>query len=250
MSFQDTQPAPLTGGGHDEFMVSDPAEIRRLLKDLADSGETAHLSGPDGGHYSTVLWTVDGDLGRIGFSANASDPQLQSLLEGSEATVVAYLDSVKLQFEVGSLMLVHGSRSSALQTDLPEQLFRFQRRSSYRVRTLPRTSPVAHLRHPSIPDMALGLRVLDVSLTGCALFLPNDVPPLGPGVRLHDVRIELDPSTRFEATVVLCHVTSINPQSDGVRLGCELHQLSGEAQRTLQRYIDQTQKRRRLLTLD
>jgi hypothetical protein len=35
-----------------------------------------------------------------------------------------------------------------------------------------------------------------------------------------------------------------------VRIGCELQRLDGDAQRTLQRYIDQTQKRRRLLALD
>jgi c-di-GMP-binding flagellar brake protein YcgR len=98
--------------------------------------------------------------------------------------------------------------------------------------------------------MALALRVLDVSTGGCALFLPDDVPPLQPGVRLQRVKVELDPNTRFDATLVLCHVTSLNPQSNGVRLGCELQDLDGDAQRTLTRYIDQTQKRRRLLSLD
>jgi c-di-GMP-binding flagellar brake protein YcgR len=35
----------------------------------------------------------------------------------------------------------------------------------------------------------------------------------------------------------------------GIRLGCEFIELDGQAQRTLQRYIDHTQQRRRLLAL-
>jgi c-di-GMP-binding flagellar brake protein YcgR len=128
-------------------------------------------------------------------------------------------------------------------------VYRFQRRGSFRVRTLPRNAPTVHFRHPC-NGMLLTLRVLDVSTGGCALFLPDQVAPLPLGLKLPRVRVELDASNRFEATLHLCHVTSINPQSQGVRVGCELLQLDGDAQRTLQRYIDQTQKRRRLLSLD
>ena len=62
-------------------------------------------------------------------------------------------------------------------------MFRFQRRNTFRVRTIERTSPTAPFRHPAIPDMALALRVLDVSIGGCALLLPANVPALQPGAR-------------------------------------------------------------------
>ncbi|MEW6706698.1 MAG: flagellar brake protein [Pseudomonadota bacterium] len=246
---QDTKPAPLDDA-LDDFRVAAPAEVVRLLKSLMDGATPLHLSAPDGSHYTTLLWTIDTARRRLSFSADADAPQLPALVEAGEGTAVAYLDSVKLQFDAANLVLVHGDKSCALQCDLPSELFRFQRRNSFRVRTLPRSSPTVSLRHPSIPDMVLALRVLDVSTGGCALFLPNDVPPLAPGVTLHGVRVELDANTRFEATLQLCHVTSLNPQSNGVRLGCELQRLDGDAQRTLQRYIDQTQKRRRLMALD
>jgi flagellar brake protein len=247
--FQDTRPAPLDDG-LDDFRVDTPAEVAGLLRSLVDGATLVHLSAPDGTHTTTTLWTVDTARRRLSFTADGAALQLQTLVDAGETTAVAYLDSVKLQFELSNLMLVHGAGSSALQADLPQALFRFQRRSSFRVRTLPRNAPTVLLRHPSVPDAPLALRVLDVSTGGCALFVPNDVPPLPPGLKLPNVRIELDPSTRFEATLHLCHVTAINPASNGVRLGCELLQLSGEAQRTLQRYIDQTQKRRRMLSLE
>jgi c-di-GMP-binding flagellar brake protein YcgR len=236
--------------GMDEFRVQAQAEMVGLLRSLMDGAVPVHLSAPDGSHYSTTLWTIDLHQRKLVFSADAGAPQLPALVEAREAVAVAYLDSVKLQFDAADLVLVHGHDTCALQCELPAELFRFQRRNAYRVRTLPRTSPTASFRHPAIPDMALALRVLDVSTGGCALFLPDDVPALAPGVTVHDVRLELDANTRFQAALQLCHVTSLNPESRGVRIGCELLQLSGDAQRTLQRYIDQTQKRRRLLALD
>jgi c-di-GMP-binding flagellar brake protein YcgR len=197
-----------------------------------------------------VIWTVDSAQSRINFNADADSAQLQALLEHGEAVCVAYLDAVKLQFDVDQLVLVRSAQSCALQCDLPREMYRFQRRSSFRVRTAGRGSPTALLRHPSMPDMQLGLRVLDVSIGGCALLLPGDVPPLAAGLEIRNVRIELDADTRFDTSLRLHHVTSIQNQSRGSRLGCEFMHVQPHAQRALQRYIDQTQKRRRLLSLD
>lgn len=248
-----TQPAALDDFSDDSlesFRVTLRTEVAALLRELLDEGAIVHLSAPDGSAYSTTVWTVDTAQNRISFSADDTDPQLQSLVDAGEATAVAYLDNVKLQFDLQSPLLVHGARACALQASLPAELFRFQRRGSFRVRLLPRSGPNVRLRHPGLPDMQLALRVLDVSTGGCAIFLPDDVPPLPAGVKVHGVRVELDADTRFEATLTLHHVTSLNPQSGGVRLGCSLTDLDGDAQRALQRYIDHTQKRRRLLALD
>jgi c-di-GMP-binding flagellar brake protein YcgR len=37
-------------------------------------------------------------------------------------------------------------------------------------------------------------------------------------------------------------------ESEGLRLGCEFVEIDGAARRSLQRYIDHTQQRRRLLS--
>jgi c-di-GMP-binding flagellar brake protein YcgR len=115
------------------------------------------------------------------------------------------------------------------------------------VRPILRNTPVAKVRHPMIPDMALSLRVLDVSIGGCALFLPDDVPPLQPGVVLNGVQIELGLDTRLTTSLRLQHVTSLNQEAKGVRLGCEIVDPSADTLRSLQRYINQTQRRARAL---
>jgi c-di-GMP-binding flagellar brake protein YcgR len=159
------------------------------------------------------------------------------------------MDSIKLQWEVGGLVLVHGPRHASLQMHLPASLYRFQRRGAFRVRTPARHAPVARLRHPAMPEMALTLRVLDLSLGGCALWCPANVPPLQPGTRLGEIVIELDAGTRFTAAATLAHLSSLGAHERGVRVGCEWQQLPPAAERTLQRWIDGAQRRRRLMKL-
>jgi c-di-GMP-binding flagellar brake protein YcgR len=191
-----------------------------------------------------VLWSVDGPAQRE-LHADANHPQLQRLVDADEAVAVAYLDSVKLQFDLQDLLLVRGLQRSALQARCPHVVYRFQRRSAYRVRTLERHSPSARLRHPAMPDMQLALRVLDVSIGGCALFCcrPTCRPRTRPDAG--GVQIELDADTRFTATLQIQHMSSIPAQRPSGCGGCEwAHAGARVAERALQRYIDQTQKRR------
>ena len=234
----------------DDYRITVPFEIAARLKRLADGHVHVSLNAPDGSSITATVWAVDPAHGVLSFSLPRGEPQLAAVVERDEAVVVGYLDSVKVQFDVEDLVLVHDGKDVALKTSFPRELYRFQRRSGYRVRPMVRTSPVATLRHPMIPDMQLALRVLDVSIGGCALFLPSDVPPLDPGVLMNGVVIELDADTRLQTALRLQHVTSLNPESGGVRLGCEMVGAGAEGLRALQRYIDQTQKRRRLLSLD
>lgn len=234
----------------DDYRITSSAEIASMLRRLADAGTHVSLSTPHGTPIIATLWTVDAERGRVSFSARADDPRLNAVVECDEATVVGYLDSVKLQFEVSELVVVRAGDDSALTAAFPRELFRFQRRNGFRVQPMLRTTPVARLRHPMIPDMQLGLRVLDVSIGGCALFLPDDVPPLDPGVLMNGVTIDMDADTRVHTGLRLQHVTSLNPDSRGVRLGCEMVSPGSEGLRALQRYIDQTQKRRRMLAMD
>ena len=115
---------------------------------------------------------------------------------------------------------------------------------------LPWDKPVATLRHPSLPDMQLALRIVDISISGCALLLPSDVPPLTPGTELNGVQLELDTDTQLAVTLRIQHASSILSSRSGLKLGCAIVRNDNNAERVLQRFIDHTQKRRRLLSLD
>jgi c-di-GMP-binding flagellar brake protein YcgR len=233
------------------YRVEDGREICALLRRMRDAATRLTLHSPSGDALSTTLWAIDDARGRLSFNAEGSGPQLERLVDGDEALAVAYLDQVKLQFDLFGLVLVRGGRANALQAAAPAEMYRFQRRNAFRVQAIESHAPRARLRHPSIPEMALELRVVDFSASGCALLLPAGVPPIAPGCTFAQVEVELDPDTRFAAALTLHHVSSMQSgDGGGVRLGCEWSPLDGQAARSLQRCIDQTQKRRRVLALD
>jgi c-di-GMP-binding flagellar brake protein YcgR len=250
--FDDTQPAALAASGDIDawaaFRVSHPQQRLALLRQLRDSSAAVVLQAPGGRSLTTTLWALDDQRSRLSFNAVAEHPQLDALVEASEVTAIAYLEAVKLQFELQDLVLVRGKSSCSLQAPAPLELYRFQRRNAYRVRAPERLAPLASFRHPSMPDMQLALRVLDVSAGGCSMWLPQDVPPLQPGTLLGEVKVALDAETRFAATVTLQHLAALVPGSLGARLGCAWQPRGDGAARSLQRWIDQAQKRRRLLS--
>ena len=242
-----------------EFRCAHPQEVMALMRRLRDGASPVALSGPGGAALTATVWTLDGENSRMAFDVEAGDSHLAGLVENNEATAVAYLDAVKLQFDLHDLVLVRSAKATALQGRLPRCIYRFQRRSGFRVSTPERAAatalcapcaPCAHLRHPALPDMRLRLRILDLSIGGCALLLPDTVPALPLGITLQGVQLELDAGTRLSVTLRLQHASSILCLQTGLRLGCELLDLDAGTVRALQRHIDQTQKRRRLMALD
>jgi c-di-GMP-binding flagellar brake protein YcgR len=233
----------------DDYRITSDVEIQDLLKQLLDARPLVTLSGPNGESYTTLMWAADNDRHTLCFSAEDSNAQLDALLETGEIVAVAYLDSIKLQFDLEGVVRVRGGQHAALNARYPRVLFRFQRRAAFRVQPLPAKSPVAKFRHPGMPEMQLSLRVLDVSLSGIALFLPDNIPMIAAGVKIGQCRLDLDDDTDLDVTLLIHHVTAIHPESKGARLGCELVGLDW-SDRTLQHYINQTQKRRLALAAD
>lgn len=250
----ETLPIPLDalaspGDGLDDFRVSSRREIALMLNQLCDGSVRLQLYGQEGTAYSTVLWTVDVQRGTIGFNAESEHPAVTALLRHPQVVAVGYLDKVKLQFDLHNLVLVRGNRASVLSGAFPHEIFRFQRRNAFRVRPLMRGSRLAKMRHAAFGPSELALRILDVSIGGCAVLLPDDMPAPPLGLVVADVQIDLDADTRFAVNMRLQHVTLAASDSGGARLGFEFVRAPGEALRALQQFIDQTQKRSRLMSL-
>jgi c-di-GMP-binding flagellar brake protein YcgR len=231
-----------------ELQVRAPGEIRALLRDLVRQAVPVTLAGPDGTHYTTTPSADDADRDVLVLPVDPADARVRSLVEGDEVVAVAYLDQVKLQFDLQGLMLVHGHNASALQAHLPQTLYRFQRRGGFRVRAVGPLGPEVQLRLPEDPDTLRVLRVFDLSHGGVALHLRPGEPALPVGTHLAAAALVLDPSTVVQVALRVVHATPMGEDGrEGLRLGCEIEGLSGVASRTLQRYIDRTQKRQRML---
>ena len=249
----DSRPVELDSGGsvspYDEFRVAQERQRIALLRELRDSAAPLQLHWPEGASLGTTLWSVEPEVGRLVLSVPGADDHVDALVEADEAVAIAYLDAVKLQFDLHGFTLVRGARGCALQAAIPRDIFRFQRRQFYRVPTHERGVPVVRMRHPAIPDMPLALRILNLGSGGCALWQPDDVPPIDAGSHWNEVRVVLDVHTEFSAAMTVQHVSAIAPGAGGQRLGCLWHTLDGEARRALQRWIDNAQRRQRLLSL-
>ena len=245
-------------GGLEDFRIASAREILATLRQLQQGNVRLHLNGRAGHSLPVTVWSVDDE--HIGFSIDidvgATDASLIALLEGDAVVAVGCVESVKLQFEAHAMVLVHGARASVLRCARPREMFRFQRRGAFRVQPLARNTPVATLRHgadaqrPSSATntaAAIALRVLDVSIGGCALLLPAKLPEIAAGSVIRQVEVTLDADTRFQVDLRLQHATSLSTESGGVRLGCEFVNADAATLRALQRFIDQTQKRSRLL---
>lgn len=247
-AFKPSQSEP--GIALDDFRIDDVREMAAMLAQLHDARSTLHITAPNGASLCATLLASDPPRHIITLKVEADEPALQAVIDGNEASLVTYLDSVQLRFDLQHLVLVRGPDRQVLNAAFPREMFRFQRRNAFRVKPLLRHAPLATMRHPGLPEMQLSLRILDISLLGCALFLPDDVPPLEPGVLMNGVQMELDADTRLSTSLRLHHISAFNQESGGSRLGCELVHPAGGAERMLQRYIDQTQKKRRLMALD
>ncbi|HEX2012527.1 MAG TPA: flagellar regulator YcgR PilZN domain-containing protein [Roseateles sp.] len=238
MSTADTRPPA-------EFRIADSAEIEAWLRQLLTRQAQLQLSNPQGHTLLTRLWSLDSGHASLGLElVQADDPQLRALLDSAELMAVAYLDQVRLEFELEPPVLVQGPETVTLHAPWPHALYRFQRREAFRIQPLGAQYPRMQLKHPLAPDTPLQLRVLDLSVSGLALALPAPAPALTPGQLLSAVRVELDRERHFDADLRLQHVGS---GDQVLRLGCAFARLPGGAERQLQLYIDQTQKRQRLL---
>ena len=253
--------AALAPGAHaawQAYRISHRGERIRLLQKLCDEHTTVLLF-PLGQPLQSSLGGVPAQLQALDNAHNgmswcvpAQHPGLDGLLQAGSCEAVAQQDQIKLQFSLHSPLLVRAETSCVLQARLPDEIYRFQRRESYRVSSLERLAPTAHFRHPAMPDMQLALRLLDISLGGCALWQPADVPALQASTELAEVLIELDSLVRFKTRLVVQHVSPAGPASagpSGARMGCAWMALAGPAERTLQRWIEQSQKRQRWLSL-
>jgi len=234
----------------EELRVASAAEIAAYLQQLQRENAGVLLSGPLGQSLGSRIVALDAGADVLGLEI-ATDPDgiSQALVAEGEITAVAYLGAIKLQFELEDAVLVSGEQGTVLRSTLPSRLYRFQRRQSFRVQ--PAGSAYPRVVLPGAGEPGQALRVLDLSIGGLALALPAGFqgPPVGQVAQ--GLVLELDRISALRIALLPHHVSPIAGDAGGMlQLGASFVELDAQATRTLQVYVDQTQKRRRLLKLD
>lgn len=234
----------------EDLRVTSPAEIAAYLQQLLRQGAGVLLSGPRGQSLSSRICAVDAEADLIGLEIGA-DPEgiSQSLVADAEITAIAYIGAIKLQFELEAPVLVSGEQGTVLRGTLPSRLYRFQRRQSFRVQ--PAGSAYPQVILPGGTQAGGAARVLDISIGGLALAVPADLPAPPVGQVTTGLVLELDRISALRIALLPHHASPVSGDASGMQqLGCSFVELDADASRSLQVYVDQTQKRRRLLKLD
>jgi len=229
-----------------EFKIQAASEIAALLRVLHSAQTRITLSNEAGVNLPSRLCALDPGHAALSFDVRPADPLIRELVASGDITAAAYLDDVRIQFELEELMLVNAADGAVLRGPWPALLYRFQRRNAFRVR--PAThSPQVRLPHPDQPA-ELRLRILDLSMGGLALLMPLGLSPWPLGTIVPAAQIELNRDTRFQASLRVHHVHM--PSDSGTAVGLAFGQMEHAAAQELQLYIDHAQKRSRLLRRD
>ncbi|MBV8379726.1 MAG: flagellar brake protein [Paucibacter sp.] len=226
-----------------EFRIASAAEISAILRTLLETHTPVTLTAPGGEPVKSLLCAMDLARGTLAFELPPGSATADQLGAADGVLVETYLDHIRVQFELDA-----PTRSNALlRTPMPALVYRFQRRRAFRVKPNSRTPVVVLAPFPVDGEVRppRTLRLQDISTGGAAVVLPPGHEldwDIGLALR---VRVELDRQTSFEGEAVLVNLRP--PKEDGRLLGIHFTSLTPDAQRTLQLYVDQTQKLQRLL---
>ncbi len=253
MSFLDTEPAAIhrldATGTWARFRVGEPRRLLAMLRELCQQSVPLTLGLAGGANAVAVLWSVDEVQGRLHFSATAAPEVLQQLATTPGLWAAGYLRDVKVQFELNGFTPSFSGPVPTVLAQVPRHLYSMPRRRAVRVRRVDDLSPLVQFRHPLAPEAPLQMRVIDISMTGCALFKPVGGLPLAPGAALRQVEVQLDEESMFFTDLRVQHVTFNAASRQGMRVGCAWAGLPPSASQTLQAWIGRGRRRRDLVSL-
>lgn len=232
---------------NERFLLHSRAEIAALLRALARKRTTvAAYYGTGDAFLLTTILAFDADAHELVLDAerNANGrPGASSTL-----TLVAFEDSVKVQFQVQRAASALWGGLPAIRVQAPRTLLRLQRRESYRLR-LPLLR-AAECRVPAVAGRAAArLRVVDISCVGLGLAIPSQQLRFEPGQCLRKCELELPGSETLVVTLEVRRIVkSFRPVARGLpTCGCRFVDLPGPSATVIQRYINTVDREQRRL---
>jgi c-di-GMP-binding flagellar brake protein YcgR len=255
MSFLDTQPAEihlLQGYERwERFRVGDPRLMLAALRAFCRGSVPLTLGAAGTPLVIAAIWSVDEQQNSLSFSLPPeASPHVDTLVGAPELWAAGYLDDAKVQFECAGLRIERSGTVFILRADMPRLLYSMPRRTSLRVRRALALAPVVLFNHPSAEHARVRMLVMDISVTGCALWRAASDLPLQPGAVVPRAQVQLDESQGFIADLLVQHITQGAEPRAGMRIGCAWDNLPAYAAKLLENWISRGRRRRQLLSLD
>jgi flagellar brake protein len=253
MPFLDTQPADIDSldmaGPWARFRVHDPRKQLATLREICRTDRPVTLGAPGGTTLGVTLWSVDDFNGRLHFKVGPDVAAALEITRQPDLWAAAYVEDAKVQFALPVVMLSNEGGASVLVADAPRLMYHLPRRRAVRVRRDQQQAPTVRFRHPLQPELITELKLLDISTSGCALWRPDAVMPLLPGMDLKKVEVELDDHTIVFSDLCVQHATLVPSPGGGTRVGCAWRGMPAPAQQRLNEWIQGGRRNRELISL-
>lgn len=234
----------LSGDEDDRHRISSHGEIVHLLRHIADNGTRIALYYGNSSSEFLLTTLLDLDDEGLWLEQGPNPVENRRILESKRLIFVTSHLQVKVQFTSDKAYAVEHLGYPAFYFDLPDSIYRLQRREYFRLST-PVSSPlhcVVPTGHPARP--VRHVTVMDISVGGIGLMTAESDSELVPGQTYTDCEIVLPEVGTVVVTVEVRNLVVITMPSGHElwRAGCEFRDLDSQSALLLQRYVTHMQR--------
>lgn len=224
--------------------LNSPIEIISHLRALMNNRDPLELKFTGRQQiFQSYIVDVDRENNRIAIDELIPNNGERHLLNGEKVNIVSYREGVRIAWSHSQPALLDTiDDARCYWLTLPVQISYHQRRNAFRADTLPEQSLNVHIDSSKLSKTISG-RLLDISATGCKVYIKSDNVSLQPGQLYETFSISL-PSGNIILSAELRHLNNDDATS-ATLAGFKFHDLSGAAQRIIERFVYQLQREAR-----
>lgn len=234
-----------------KFFLSNPREVLFYLNIMAKRHclLTAYIN--EGAHFFlTTIVAVDEEKGLIFLDPQQDEAWNAELADAAQITLVANLDSVKMQIRLPALKIAHIDGTNVLSAPIPEHILRLQRREFFRLEP-----PHSHPIHCKIASenaegvaQTFELPLADISGGGACLIGPIEIAEqFCRDTLFQQCRLEIPGEGVIQVNLRIRKTVGISDRTgrQHLRIGCEFVNLPGLRLAFIERYITRIERERK-----
>ena len=206
----------------DDFRVLHPKEVVHILRQLAHQKDPLSISfGRSGSRIKTRILAVDEITGSFFYDYDVNDAENQQHQESGENLFSGMQSGAHIQFVCGRPEPHEYDGLPAFKSQLPESLYRIQRREHFRIET-PTENP--YICTATLPDKRrMSFYVVDLSLSGVRLRSTDaSIGELAIGMTLTDATFDYQDLGKMASDLKISFIHNSQTFSDPIyHFGCQ-----------------------------
>lgn len=224
--------------------LNSPIEIISHLRALMENRNPLELTFTENKQVcQTYIVAIDRENNSIALDELIPNISQRHLLNGEALTIVTHRDGVRISWAHHQQALPDTlDGAPCYWLTLPKQISYHQRRNAFRADTLPEQSLEVSVSGSKLSKPISG-RLFDISATGCKVHIKTASTALQTGQLYETFAISL-PAGDITISAELRHL-NINEEANTTLAGFKFHDISGAAQRVIERFVYQLQREAR-----